>query len=68
MKTEQSVTKRPQQAAEYIGIKLTKLWELTRTDPEFPKPFKLGSRTTLYYTAEIDAYLQRKAEQQRKAA
>ncbi|SAK48252.1 hypothetical protein AWB79_01269 [Caballeronia hypogeia] len=61
-------TKRPASAAEYIGVGMTKLWDLVKNDPDFPTPFKLGERTTLFYTTELDEYLASKANAQRKVA
>ncbi|RQU92479.1 AlpA family transcriptional regulator [Burkholderia cenocepacia] len=60
MSTIQGGAKRPKQAAAYIGSGLTTLWSLVKNDPMFPRPFKVG-RMTLFYTAELDTYLARKA-------
>ncbi|AIV65861.1 helix-turn-helix transcriptional regulator [Burkholderia pseudomallei] len=63
MQVIQGGAKRPKEAAEYLGCKLTKFWSLVRTDPDFPAPFKLGGCMTLFYTAELDVYLARKAQE-----
>lgn len=52
---------RPKYAAAYFGIGITKLWQLARTDPTFPKPFKIGNRCTLWYRAELDSWIARQA-------
>ncbi|WP_186010900.1 helix-turn-helix transcriptional regulator [Burkholderia gladioli] len=64
MDVVQGGVKRPKQAAEYIGTGLTKLWGLVKTDPSFPRPFKIG-RSTAFFTAELDSYLARKAKESR---
>ncbi|WP_186124212.1 helix-turn-helix transcriptional regulator [Burkholderia gladioli] len=49
--------KRPKDAAKHLGISLPTLWRRAKADANFPKPFKLADRVTLFYTAELDAYL-----------
>ena len=38
---------RPPQAAQHLGIGLTKFWDLAKKDPDFPTLTKLGARTTI---------------------
>nr|WP_084199417.1 AlpA family phage regulatory protein [Noviherbaspirillum autotrophicum] len=48
---------RPAQASAKLGIGLSTLWLKAKTDPRFPKPFKLGPRTTIFLEHELDEYL-----------
>lgn len=56
---------RPAEAATRLGIGLSTLWLKTGTDPDFPRPFKTGPRTTVFYEHELDAYLARCAARSR---
>jgi len=58
---------RPEKAAEYIGVAISTLWKFAKEDTTFPRPFKLSSRCTLFYVAEIDSWLALRASN-RKAA
>lgn len=49
-------------ACEKLGIGVSTGWLKVGTDPDFPKPFKLGARITVFYEHEIDAYLDRCAQ------
>lgn len=49
---------RPAQAAEKLAIGLSSFWLKVKTDPLFPRPFKMGARTTVIYEHELDAYLE----------
>jgi predicted DNA-binding transcriptional regulator AlpA len=59
---------RPEKAAEYIGVAISTLWKIAKEDPSFPRPFKLSSRCTLIYRAQLDAWLASKATQSQRAA
>lgn len=48
---------RAKHAAEYLGIGLSTIWHRAKTDPDFPQPTKLGPRTTVWFTADLDAFL-----------
>lgn len=48
---------RPAKAAEKLAIGLSTLWLKAKNDPAFPKPFKLGPRTTIFFENELDQYL-----------
>jgi prophage regulatory protein len=50
-------TLRPAQAAEKLGIGLSTIWLKAKSDPKFPKPFKISPRTTVFYEQELDAYI-----------
>ncbi|RRA01107.1 helix-turn-helix transcriptional regulator [Burkholderia cepacia] len=58
----QGGAKRPKEAAKHLGISHATLWRWAKYDSDFPKPFKLNERVTLFYVAELDAYLARKAQ------
>ncbi|WP_244125353.1 helix-turn-helix transcriptional regulator [Burkholderia gladioli] len=55
--TTANVTMRPKAAAAYLSIGESTLWRRSKQEPDFPKPRKMGPRTTVFYTAELDAYL-----------
>lgn len=59
---------RPAQAAEKLAIGLSTLWLKVKTDPDFPRPFKTGRRTTVLYESEIDAYVAACAAKSRAAS
>ncbi|MCA8094418.1 AlpA family phage regulatory protein [Burkholderia anthina] len=58
---------RPAQAAEKLGIGISTLWLRAKREADFPKPVKLGSRTTIFIEAELDAYLQKRIAESRAA-
>jgi predicted DNA-binding transcriptional regulator AlpA len=58
---------RPAIAAATLGIGLSTLWLKSSSDPDFPRPFKTGPRTTVFYEHELEEYLARCAEKSRKA-
>lgn len=48
---------RPAQAAQKLGVSLSSLWRHTRENPNFPKPRKLGLKTTVWLEHELDSFL-----------
>lgn len=48
---------RPQQAAQELGVGLTKLWVLVKEEPGFPPPIKLGARTTVFRREDLHAWM-----------
>ncbi|PLZ02558.1 hypothetical protein CY652_10630 [Burkholderia sp. WAC0059] len=56
---------RPAQAAEKLGIGLSTLWARAKHEADFPRPVKLGSRTTVFLESELDAWLSKRAAQSR---
>ena len=58
---------RPTTAAATLGIGLSTLWLKCSSDPDFPRPFKTGPRTTVFYEHELDEYLARCAAKSRNA-
>jgi prophage regulatory protein len=57
---------RPSKAAEKLDIGLSTLWARAKTDPDFPKPVKLGPGTTIFIEAELDAWIEKRMSQSRK--
>jgi prophage regulatory protein len=45
---------RPAQAAEKLGIGVSTLWARAKREPDFPKPVKLSTRTTIFVERELD--------------
>ena len=52
---------RPKHTAEFLSIGLSTLWYKAKHDPDFPKPVKLGPRTTVWFTADLADYLNKMA-------
>ena len=67
MSTVQGRTLRPSQTAEKMSIGLSSLWLKVKKDPDFPRPFKLSPRTTVFYEHELDEYMSRCAAKSRAA-
>jgi prophage regulatory protein len=63
MNVIQSVSLRPRQAAEFLGIAPATLWRWVkeRKDESFPQPRKLGPRTTVFIQAELAAFRERQS-------
>ncbi len=51
-------TIRPARIAEKLGVGLPTVWRYARTDPTFPKLFKLTPAVTVGYEDEVDAWVQ----------
>jgi prophage regulatory protein len=51
---------RVDQAAEYLSMGRSTIWARSKNDPEFPKPFHIGPRTTVWAKDQLDAYAQKK--------
>ncbi len=58
---QNSITVRPREAAAILGIGLSTFWLRIKTDPNFPKPFKLSPKTTVVRRADLEAYVAAKA-------
>lgn len=54
---------RPRDAAAYVGVGISTMWNRAKKDPTFPKPRKLGPCTTVWMRQELDAYLDRAAKE-----
>lgn len=51
---------RVQAAARKLGVSKSQVWTWARTIPEFPKPFKLAPRITVWDESELDQWLIKK--------
>jgi len=47
---------RPKVAAWILGVSLATVWRWSATRHDFPKPRKIGPRTTVFVTAELIAF------------
>jgi prophage regulatory protein len=56
MQLQQSPSARPNQAAQLLGIGESTLWRWAQERADFPKPRKLGPRTTVWDVAELMAW------------
>jgi predicted DNA-binding transcriptional regulator AlpA len=54
---------RPRVAAKKLGIGLSSLWRKVKIEPDFPRPYHLGARTTCFDLNELDAYIANKMAQ-----
>ena len=53
---------RPAQAAALYGVHISTIWRWTKELPDFPRPRKVGTRTTLFVLAELIAYRDKSLE------
>ncbi len=53
---EQARSLRPRQAAKFLGIGESTLWRLIKERKDFPRPIKLGTRTTVLLQDELVAW------------
>ncbi|WP_333995070.1 helix-turn-helix transcriptional regulator [Burkholderia orbicola] len=59
---------RPKAAAQKLGIGVSTLWlKVTKGEPGFPKPIKLGPATTVFLEHELDAYIDQCIQQTRQS-
>lgn len=54
---------RPVQLAEYLSIGLSTVWLRCKDTPDFPQPFHLSKRTTVFFQRDADTYLAKRAAQ-----
>lgn len=57
-----SAVLRPKRGASYIDVSIATFWRLVKDDPKFPAPFKIGPNCTVVKRADLDAWLESKAE------
>jgi predicted DNA-binding transcriptional regulator AlpA len=50
---------RPSQAAVLFGVHISTIWRWVAERDDFPKPRKVGPRTTVFVTAELIAFRDR---------
>ena len=53
---------------ELLGLSNTTIWELSRHDPDFPKPVKLTSQWTAWRADEVQAWMESRERVQFKGA
>lgn len=53
VQSTQSRSLRPKQAAEFLGISAATLWRWAKERKDFPKPCRLGPRTTVFEQSEL---------------
>lgn len=53
---------RPKQGAAYCGFSIATWWRKAKTDPDFPRQFKIGPNSTAVMRADLDAWLAKKRE------
>lgn len=59
---------RPREAAQALGIGLSTFWLKAKTDPDFPPLISLGPKSTVVREADLEAYVERKAQAGRQDA
>lgn len=57
---------RVRQVADVLDIGVSSVWRLAKNCPEFPKPFSLSPRVTVWAPDEVDAYVD--AQKAKRAA
>lgn len=57
---------RVRQVADVLDIGVSSVWRLAKIDPDFPKPFSLSPRVTVWAPDEVDAYVD--AQKAKRAA
>ena len=58
---------RPREAAKALGIGLSTFWLKAKTDPNFPQLISLGPKATVVREADLEAYIEKKANQGSRA-
>jgi predicted DNA-binding transcriptional regulator AlpA len=53
-------TLRVRQVADTLGIGVSSVWRLAKNDPEFPRPFSLSPRVTVWADSEVAEYVEAK--------
>jgi prophage regulatory protein len=53
---------RPTQAAQLFGVHIATIWRWVAQRPDFPRPRKVGPRTTVFDTAELLAFRDKSLE------
>ena len=50
--------------ADRLGIGISTVWKLVKRDRNFPRPFKLSPRTTVWLEDELNSYINERAQGQ----
>lgn len=53
---------RPAQAAQFFGVHISTLWRWVAEREDFPRPRRVGPRTTVFDTAELIAFRDKSLE------
>lgn len=61
MQVQQSPSLRPKQAAEFLGIGVSTLWRWAKERDDFPRPIKLGERTTVFEQSKLAGWREAQA-------
>jgi len=56
---------RPAAAAQKLGIGISTLYAKLKTDATFPRPIKIGPRTTVFTESSLDAWLAERVQSTR---
>lgn len=51
-----STSLRPKDAAAFLGLGLSTFWRWAKLREDFPRPIKLGTRTTVYRLEDLTAW------------
>jgi prophage regulatory protein len=62
MDYQQAASLRPRKAAQFLGIGETTLWQWAKDRADFPKPIKLGPRTTVWELDKLIAWRNAQAQ------
>lgn len=62
MHADEASSMRPRQAAQFLGIGESTLWRFIKERPDFPKPIKLGARTTVLVRSQLVAWRDAQAD------
>jgi len=52
---------RAKQVAEYLSVGLSSVWAMAKNNPDFPRPLRLGPRTTVWDRDQLDTFVERRA-------
>jgi|GEM_PF-5354032 len=53
------------EVAKLLNMGVSTVWYRLKRDEDFPKPFKLGPRKTVWRLNEVEAYIRRQQERYR---
>jgi prophage regulatory protein len=54
-------TLRVRHVATTLDVGVSSVWRMVKEDDQFPRPFKLSPRVTVWDSDELDSYIQKKA-------
>ena len=65
MKSKSAI--RPKRVSNVLDCSIASVWRWVKTDPTFPKPFKLGPNSTAFDALEVENWLKARQEAARFA-